>query len=617
MLNLLWTFVLFIFGLLGVILKYAWIALVAIFYFILDSPKLALSIIGVIAMLASFFIFNQPIISGVLLGTAFVYAGYKGWEQYEARKNMQSDIPELDDDRMLPGEQVKHDLLVTVLQPVIASTAMYPDVAPPQTSYKIRGKGDTAAIMEQNRIEVDFANQEAKKAELQRMVAVRREATAACIKEFRDVGDYYRVKIETPIGLFDKQITDLSQKIESGLKLFKADPMDHDDEAGLVEMHLYHRKPSTDLEKITALTINDFFAKNPCIKDNPARDIFKIPLATSSNGKVWSLPMHHTLVVGRSGSGKGSPIQGIIRQLAPATPDENNPDDPIRGLVELILIDPKNAEGLGYETTSIFRKLASSLDDMVNAVREFHALMLEAKLTASRRNLVTKDKPMRVLIIDEFPSLKAMKVFMEAEDEDEMTVESMLITIMAQGRSLNHFVVMASQAATDKAIGSYRINMANKISLSNESNYEVTWLLGKDAMDTGKVTHPIPISNEDNNYVTAGIANVQGDDNSIELVRFAYTSDEEIASLQEEYALSEASLALVQQMKVNPSASSVPAYSRNYPSQPTKPSMNGAGTTPVATRSQTAIAMRKEQEEQDRLDQEELDALADEYGDEI
>lgn len=51
--------------------------------------------------------------------------------------------------------------------------------------------------------------------------------------------------------------------------------------------------------------------------ENPAKNVHSLPMAKTSDGKTWSLPTHHTLIYGATGSGKSGPLFGAIQQLAP------------------------------------------------------------------------------------------------------------------------------------------------------------------------------------------------------------------------------------------------------------------------------------------------------------
>lgn len=345
-------------------------------------------------------------------------------------------------------------------------------------------------------------------------------------------GTYILRFVSPKDGTTDEQITAMASAFNAALGTYEVENHDLDARAGVVDLRVWTVQPKTQLDRILALPhMGGFFKQNPCLVDNPAEDVFNIPLGLTADGGVYKLALHHTIVGGRTGSGKGSVIQGIIRQYAPLV---------ARGFVRMWIIDPKNAEAIGYGKTSIFHRIATDPDDIITVIQEFTASMNQAKTNSGRKNPVTESSPLNLLIIDEFPSVKDDKSVMGAKDGQGRTVESLFNSVIKQGRSLNHFVVAATQEVTEAAFGSFRKNMPSKIALQIESDYEAALMLGVEQVElygNKQIIHPIPASNQSNGYRYSGIANVRAETGEITAVRIAYTSDAEIDELQEEYRI--------------------------------------------------------------------------------
>lgn len=277
-----------------------------------------------------------------------------------------------------------------------------------------------------------------------------------------------------------------------------------------------------ELHKVGA----DFF------EDYPAQRVTSIPLAMKADGTPWSLPTHHTLIHGTTGSGKGSPIQGIVRQLEPFI---------IEGTVELHGIDPKNGELPGYADSSLFKTLAlADKGAMFAAVGDMFRLMKDRQANVKRsvandfgRKIpITKDTPLVLFIIDElFMLLTAMK---NGGKPGALAMEE-LSGILAMGRSANVFVITATQDANKELMGAMRDNFPNKIVLRLEvgNEYWNDMWLGNGAAARGFDALAIAPSNEDNNYATAGIGFVKQETGAPVKVRFVHTSPEDLAALLE------------------------------------------------------------------------------------
>lgn len=258
----------------------------------------------------------------------------------------------------------------------------------------------------------------------------------------------------------------------------------------------------------------------------PAR-LNSIPLAVKPDGTPWALPVHHTMILGMTGSGKGSPIHGLIRQLVPGVND---------GRVHLYGADPKASELPPYGYSTLFKDLAYTNDDMQALIKKVHGLMKLRSLTKKidlengdlgRSLAYTTETPLILFIIDEFLSLLTS---LQGKKGGAEYID-LLTEILAQGRSLGVIVVAATQEADKELFGRMRGNFANAIVLKQPSDYFNDLFLGKGAAEAGFDSTKIPAANPANNYASAGIGYVKGETGTPARVRFAYSSDPDIIAL--------------------------------------------------------------------------------------
>ena len=271
----------------------------------------------------------------------------------------------------------------------------------------------------------------------------------------------------------------------------------------------------------------DFFDKYP------AKSLTSIPLAITANGDVWDYPMHHGLILGMTGSGKGSPLQGLVRQLAPAVID---------GRVRMFGIDPKNSELKSFAESCLFEQLVlgQTEGDVVEAmalIEHVYDLMMkrgrEVKVNLEEANLgrsldYTTETPLIPLFIDEFLSLL---IALQEKGKEGKRCITLLTTILAQGRSLGVIVIAATQEADKELLGRMRNNFANVIVLKQPSPYFNDLFLGEGAAAAGFDSTKIAPANKANGYATAGIAYVKEETGAPVRVRFAFSSDRDIAYL--------------------------------------------------------------------------------------
>ncbi|WP_243224552.1 FtsK/SpoIIIE domain-containing protein [Microbacterium sp. CIAB417] len=325
-------------------------------------------------------------------------------------------------------------------------------------------------------------------------------------------------------GLTEQKIKGLAPHIIAQLGLHSLLPMPSSDYRSV-------RFEAHTVEPVDRLTNEkhgrDFF------EAHPVENLASIPLAVTANGEVWNYPTHHGLILGMTGSGKGSPLQGLIRQVAPAVKE---------GRVRLFGIDPKNSEFKSFSESSLFEQLVlgqaednvpeamalieRTYDLMMKRGREVRVNLEDADLGRSLD--YTTETPLILLMIDELLSL--LIAFQDRGKEGKRCI-TLLTTILAQGRSLGVIVIAATQEADKELLGRMRNNFANVIVLKQPSAYFNDLFLGEGAAAAGFDSTKIAPANKSNGYATAGIGFVKEETGNPVRVRFAYSSDRDIADL--------------------------------------------------------------------------------------
>lgn len=300
------------------------------------------------------------------------------------------------------------------------------------------------------------------------------------------------------------------------------------------------RQPST-LEKLSPVVDTcEFFSKHHM--SNP----LSIPMGIFPDGSLYTQPVAHTYVVGRTGSGKDSALQILIYHYAEYVK---------KGLVEFWVVDPKPSVTLPFAEavatdadgepiyelrTAVFHRIAQEDDDVVRLIREYHALLTAARSQpgTQRQNPVSKRHPLRFLLIDEFTGLVSDAAVMKQKDENGRTVEQMLKDIYKKGRSLNFYVIAAGQEATKEEAGNYLKNIPVRMAGYLESTYEMSKALNISEGDFEKFPELIPQlprSTAANGYKYSGIFNIVRDEDSARLaMRMPFLSDDDIRARAEE-----------------------------------------------------------------------------------
>lgn len=250
------------------------------------------------------------------------------------------------------------------------------------------------------------------------------------------------------------------------------------------------------------------------VRDEPATGF---PCAIDGAGAVVTLALSHTLVVGKSGSGKGSTLWAITRACLPFVAG---------GYATLWGFDPKRAE-LEGTAVALFERVAFTPQDVVDQLGDLHQLMLSRQGTRSFEP--SPERPLVVVHIDEFTSL------FDALDRKQTDEAARLLRmVLLQGRSAGIVVIAYGQEATKEATA-LRDHFPQRICLRMQTPAEVELVLGAGSVAQGAASHVIAPASPSNGYATAGIAYLRGEGGEITRVRFPYTDDGQITALAKSY----------------------------------------------------------------------------------
>jgi S-DNA-T family DNA segregation ATPase FtsK/SpoIIIE len=188
----------------------------------------------------------------------------------------------------------------------------------------------------------------------------------------------------------------------------------------------------------------------------------------------------HVLVVGRSGSGKGSLLWGPLRAMAPLIRD---------GLARVWVIDLKG----GTETdrgAPLFHRWATTSTDAVDLLTDFRDSMRDRQEWMRSKGVrtcpITRETPVELLIIDEMAMLTAY-----GERSDVRESLRLLAEVLTQGRAADHTVLGYVQEPT-KDVVDVRDLFTIRLCLAVTAASHVDMALGDGARDRGALADQIP-----------------------------------------------------------------------------------------------------------------------------
>ena len=192
-----------------------------------------------------------------------------------------------------------------------------------------------------------------------------------------------------------------------------------------------------------------------------------VTLGRRQDGTPWALQVRgrHTLVVGCSGSGKGSMLWGVCGGLAPAVRAD---------LVRLWGVDLKR----GVEVMmgrDLFTTVAITPADAITTLRRLLQVVEErgqAMAGVSRLHAPRPGDPLHVLVIDELAALTAY-----ADADTKREASRLLSEVLTQGRALGVVVLACVQDPRKEVVG-MRGLFTQTIALRLRSPEETRMVLG-------------------------------------------------------------------------------------------------------------------------------------------
>lgn len=232
-----------------------------------------------------------------------------------------------------------------------------------------------------------------------------------------------------------------------------------------------------------------------------------VPVGRRQDGSRWLLPLtgRHTLVVGCSGSGKGSIFWGVCGGLAPAVR---------AGLVRQWGVDLKRGVEVGMGR-HLFTDVATTPAEALEVLRRLLQVVDERghrMAGVARLHQPTSSDPLHVLAIDELAVLTAY-----ADPEIRKEASRLLAELLTQGRALGVIVLACVQDPRKEVIG-LRGLFTQTIALRLRSADETRMVLGDGAAALAPA-HRISPS-------TPGTAWVIEEDGSADRVRADFWPDD-------------------------------------------------------------------------------------------
>jgi S-DNA-T family DNA segregation ATPase FtsK/SpoIIIE len=164
-------------------------------------------------------------------------------------------------------------------------------------------------------------------------------------------------------------------------------------------------------------------------------DLTALPVAVGEDGLVHRVRLlgAHLLVVGATGSGKGSVIWSLVSALAPGIRD---------GLVQVWAVDPKGGMELAPGAAMFTRFIYGDPDDDTLYELDFAHVLEDAVFVMRRRQATLRGhtrlhtpmvaEPLIVVVIDELASLTAYVIDRDAKKR----ITAALSLLLSQGRAV-------------------------------------------------------------------------------------------------------------------------------------------------------------------------------------
>lgn len=218
-----------------------------------------------------------------------------------------------------------------------------------------------------------------------------------------------------------------------------------------------------------------------------------VPLGRFAGDRTFYVLFSHLLVVGQTGSGKGSVIWAFVMGVEHMLRRQG-----LAGMVRFYGIDPKRAELSGVRHG--FVRIGFDPDAQLAVLSSLVAVMRDRQRSGLRSFSCSEECPWIVLVFDEFNSVE---VSSDLKWKREM--RAALGALLSQGRSAGIVVIAAAQQGQKDAIGPYRDHFVSRIALRVGSKAETDLVLGPGAVEQGALPHEIPPASVSNGYRTAGV----------------------------------------------------------------------------------------------------------------
>lgn len=267
------------------------------------------------------------------------------------------------------------------------------------------------------------------------------------------------------------------------------------------------------VEEVTPFEMSD--------ADGPV-DLTALPVALGEDGAIYRLRLlgSHLLIVGATGSGKGSVIWSILAALAPGIGS---------GLVQVIALDPKGGVELALgrrlfsrfvygdpDSGSAFEaEFADVLEDQVEVVRRRQRLLRGV----SRLHTPTSAEPLIVVVIDELASLTAYLV----DRDNKKRIATALALLLSQGRAAGVTVIGSVQ--DPREVADLRDLFTTRIGLRMTDAAQVALVFGPSARERGARCDQIP-----ENLPGIGYVSLEGVREPVR-VRFTHVRDTDLILL--------------------------------------------------------------------------------------
>lgn len=226
-----------------------------------------------------------------------------------------------------------------------------------------------------------------------------------------------------------------------------------------------------------------------------------------------------TLLVGASGSGKGSVLWSVLGQLAPSINE---------GMVRVHGVDLKGGveltagRGLFHDVAYTYDEAASMIEGLARRLDDRLAYMRESGL---RKHVPSAAEPMELLLIDEAASLS----YLAPDTKAKNAVDANLKRVLSTGRAAGIATLAAMQDPRKESLASRDLFTAT-VALRFRTKDDAVLTLGSAAYEAGAHCDRIPTSKPGMGYV------IDGDTGDVVQFRSSWVSDEAIAEIARRFA---------------------------------------------------------------------------------